>query len=213
MRVGAQIHPDSHCNRAIVIMMRASLLSLVLVGLLLPFRPAEAQAPFTVGVGYAANAPRQMAGATVHFIIPGLRGFGLYLDGKFDPGSDTRSGVLLQGVTHQDAETVFRDEWFRDDSRWTTFNAGLLYSVTPELRIYAGAGRVQRDAYTEYWDESMERGDRGFYWIEDPANSGAYVNFLGGAFLRMAPGLFAQMGLESRPRGFTVGGALSFPRY
>ncbi len=182
------------------------------LALLLPVRPVEAQAPLGFGAGYVINAPQQMAGVGVHLLIPGLYGFGLYLDAKFDPLSDTRDGVLLPGVTHHEAENVFFDEYFRDESRWQSFNAALLYSVTEELRLYAGAGLTHRDAFTEYWDETHQRGELGYYWIEDPANTGNRVNVLGGAFLRMGRGVYTQFGVESAPRGFTLGLTLSFPR-
>lgn len=194
-------------------MMRTAILCVVGLALLVPARALEAQdAPLAYGFGFVANGPRQFAGVSVHFLVPGLYGLGIYADAKFDPTSDTRDGVLLAGVTHTQATAEFGDQWFRDEQRWTTINVALLYAVTEELRVYLGGGPTFRDGFTEYHDEMMERGDRGFYWIEDPDHTETLVNVMGGAFFRIAPGLFVQFGLESQPRGYTVGLTLSLPR-
>jgi len=162
------------------------------------------------GIGIVANAPRQFTGVGVHFLLPGLYGLGLYVDAKFDPISETRDGVLLP-FTRAEAEAL-GDVWFRDEERWTTFNVALLYAVTDELRLYAGAGHSRREGFTRYWDEAGQRGEVGYYWIENPNRTDTQINLLGGAFFRIARGIFVQFGLESMPQGYTLGLTLSLPR-
>ena len=192
-------------------MMRNAILIVPGLAILFPAGPVEAQSPpMSYGIGIVANAPRQFTGLGVHFLLPGLRGFGLYLDAKFDPLSDTRDGVLL-AYTRAEAEAL-GDQWFGDEERWTTFNAALLYEVTDELRLYAGVGPSRQEGFTRYWDEVGERGELGYYWIENPDRTGTQINLLGGAFFRIARGFFVQFGLESQPQGYTLGLTLSLPR-
>ena len=175
---------------------------------------AEAQqAPLTFGFGYAANVPSQAVGFGAHVLFPLWGGTGLYADMKFDPSSPDREASFEPELTHEQA-AAFGDRWFQDQASWRTLNLGLIHRFTDELMVYAGAGYARRRAFSEYYDDRIppERGDRGYYWIEDPENHGDGVNFFGGAFLRVRAGLWVQFGAEAAPPGVTLGLSLSFPR-
>lgn len=170
--------------------------------------PAQAQrAPVTFGVGYAMNMPNQFLGLSGHVLLPLWGGTGLYFDMKMDTDPPDRSSDFMEAMTHEDAEAL-GDHWFQDGLSWRNVNVALLHRPTDELMLYGGLGYAQRTAFSEY----EERGEQGFYWIADPENDANTVNLLGGAFFRLGPGIWVQLGAESAPRGVTLGVTLSFPR-
>ncbi len=77
--------------------------------------------------------------------------------------------------------------------------------------IYAGAGVAVRTRYREYRDPEGERGFLGLLLVEAPDEQWTTVNGLGGGFLRMSRWLDFQFGLETAPRGFTVGASVRIP--
>lgn len=171
---------------------------------------ATGQASATrIGVGFAANAPRQMLGGAVHVTTSALAGFGLYLDYKVDPASPGRASSL-QEMTAQEAEDAYGDDVFRDGDSWRNINVALAFTVSTDFIIYAGAGRAERTWYVEYQDETGTRGKHGFYWTEDPTRSRTLVNALVGGFFGISERLSLHFGLESSPRGATVGASYLF---
>jgi hypothetical protein len=77
--------------------------------------------------------------------------------------------------------------------------------------LYAGVGYATRTRYREYRDPEGELGRLGFFTVEAPADEWNTLNPLFGGFLRISRWLDFQFGLETRPRGFTVGASLRLP--
>ncbi|MFW5947434.1 MAG: hypothetical protein ACOCUW_02975 [Gemmatimonadota bacterium] len=163
-----------------------------------------------LGIGYAANAPSVVVGATVWGIVPGLRGWGLYVDGKMDPDDPSSDPYFMAALTPSDIATQYPDdEEVTQEDRWQSFNAAVTRVLTDELIVYAGGGYSHRTTYRQYLDPDRNRGQFGLYWVEDPVTSGGEVNLLAGALLRISSRIRLQFGGETAPRGFTVGASLT----
>ena len=164
-----------------------------------------------VGVGYVANIPNTFLGFTALGMTPKLfGGAGVYADVKFttsSPGSDL---YYLSGISVQQAEATFGDQFFREQSDWLSINFALVYALGREFTVYGGAGYTRERRYREYFDDSQTRGQLGFYWISDSGASGNRVNVLGGAFFRLGQAVMLQTGVEAQPTGATVG-VMFFP--
>lgn len=167
--------------------------------------------PLRFGVGYVANAPEMMAGGAGYVILPVLGGVGLYVDAKFDLSSPEDEDNFDPGLTAQDVDDELGDEFIDNASSWRSFNAAVVRPLTPSLMMYAGAGYVQETAYREYHDDTGTRGLAGYYWVESPDEDATRVNVLIGMFLRLTPWVNAQFGVESAPRGATVGASITLP--
>lgn len=191
-----------------------------LLALLLPATALSAQGgrPRTglrmsphIGIGYVASVPTTPFGFSAFYITPRwLRGAGLYADVKFTTGSPGKSPYYLPGVTVQQAEVNFGDEPYDQQSDWMTLDAALAYAVTGEFVLYGGAGYSKETHYREFFDASQSRGNFGFYWVSDPAESGTRVNVLGGALLRFSPFLMFQLGVQSAPQSVNAGITVTF---
>ena len=203
---------ERNCARLVV--------SLVAGGLLLPGAALQAQrrgvpglrnAPH-FGIGYVGNIPDAIAGGAVLLTTPKLlRGAGLYADVKFTPTSPAGTEEYDPTITVDQAANQFADLLFLEESAWVAVDLALVYAVTGELGVYAGAGYSKERHYRQYYDESQNRGLLGFYWIPDPAESGNRVNFLGGVLLRAGRHVIFQAGLEAQPRGADVGVMITLP--
>jgi hypothetical protein len=164
------------------------------------------------GIGYVANAPDVLGGVGGYVVLPVLGGLGLYVDAKFDLDSPARDDTFISTLTDREAEEqVAGAEFVDDQDSWQSFNVALLRPVTPALMLYAGAGYATRTRYREYRDPAGELGRLGFFTVEAPADEWITMNPLFGGFLRISQWLDFQFGLETRPRGFTVGGSLRLP--
>jgi hypothetical protein len=163
------------------------------------------------GFGYAANAPQELVGGAVWGLVPGLGGWGLYVDAKMDPDDPSSDPYFDPDVTAAEVGTLYpQDEELTQEERWYSFNVALMKSVTTELILYAGGGYATRDVYRQYLDPQQNRGRLGFYWVADPAVSGGEVNVLAGALLRISERFRLQFGGETAPKGFTVGVSIMF---
>lgn len=165
----------------------------------------------TYGIGYVANAPDMLAGGAAYVILPVAGGLGLYVDAKFDTSDRSDDDAFDPTLTAQEVDDQIGDEFRADESSWTSFNAALMRPLTPAFTVYAGAGYARETVYYEYFDESRERGLAGIYWVEAPDQEATKVNFLAGMLLRMTPWISAQFGMETAPRGATVGISISYP--
>lgn len=166
-----------------------------------------------LGVGYVASIPEMFLGFTALGLTPGvLGGAGLLADVKFSSSSPSQETYYDPRITVARAENQFGDFLVQEESTWLAVDLALVYAVTPELALYAGAGYSKEQHYREYYDDSLTRGLAGFYWIPDPAASGNRVNALGGALLRAGRHVLFQVGVEARPRGADVGVMLTLPR-
>jgi hypothetical protein len=179
------------------------------VALLLTAGTAQAQdgsSPGLLGAGYVSNAPDLLVGATVWTVIPGLHGWGLYVDAKMDPEDPVRGGFLMNNLTAAEAEQQWpNDLEFISNSQWRAFNVAITRKLTDEMVVYLGAGYAEETVYVQYRDGQENRGILGWYWVEDPDRSRTGINFLAGGFLRIAKSVRIQFGGEARPMGFTVG--------
>ena len=165
-----------------------------------------------IGIGYVANIPDAFAGGALMFITPKvLGGAGLYADVKFSPSSPGRVAEYLPTITVDQAENVYGDRLFLQQSAWFTANLAVVYAVTRELALYAGAGYSREHHYREYFDNSETRGLDGFYWVHDPAASGNRINALGGVLLRAGRYVVFQSGVGARPAGVDAGVMFTLP--
>jgi hypothetical protein len=164
------------------------------------------------GIGYVANAPDVLGGVGGYVVLPVLGGMGLYVDAKFDVDSPARDDDFISTLTDREVEEqVAGVEFIADADSWQSFNFALVRPLTPSLTMYAGAGVARRLRFREYRDPEGEMGRLGFFIVEAPADEWTTVNALAGGFLRLGRWLDFQFGLETKPRGFTVGGALRLP--
>jgi hypothetical protein len=173
--------------------------------------PAQARAqPGMLGVGYVANAPDALVGGTVWGLVPGLGGWGLYVDGKLNPNDRSSDGSFLEGLTPADVEERYpNDRELHTEEEWLSFNLAVIRRITSELMLYAGGGYAYRDVYRRYLDPAQSRGQFGHYWIKDEGDSAGTINVMGGALLRASKRLRLQFGGESAPVGFTVGASIA----
>lgn len=166
----------------------------------------------TYGIGYVANAPDMLAGGAAYVILPVAGGLGLYVDAKFDTSDRADDEAFDPTLTAQEVNDQIPGVEFRaDESSWRSFNAALVRPLTEAFIVYAGAGYVRETVYYEYFDESRERGLAGIFWVEAPDQNATKVNFLAGMMLRMTPWINAQFGIETAPRGATVGISITYP--
>lgn len=190
-----------------VLVLTAAVSALILCG----GADAAAQWGPRVGIGYVVNAPNQYVGVAAHVLTGALGGLGLYVDGKITVPSARDKENFQAEWTAQHVDDNFGDVPFSTEEQHRSFNAALMRPVTPELIVYAGAGLTERSVYVEYFDEVRERGKSGFYWVEDTDQKATGLNVLGGAFFRIARNVALQFGVESEPRGLTIGASYSIP--
>ncbi|HXG95799.1 MAG TPA: hypothetical protein VNJ06_01660 [Gemmatimonadales bacterium] len=164
-----------------------------------------------VGIGYVANIPATFLGVSSFFVSPRiLGGMGLYADFKRTTRSPGKSPYYLPTVSVMDAEVTYGDRLYLEQSDWTTINTGLLYAVTKEFAFYGGLGYAREKHYRQYYDQSGTRGEFGYYWVADPAQSGTRVNAMGGGLIRLTRFALFQLGAEARPAGANVGLSVAF---
>jgi hypothetical protein len=182
--------------------------------LLLRAGAADAQGRHTVtlrsatvlGLGYVASVPTTPLGMTALVLTPKLfHGAGLIADVKVTRNSPSSGSDYLPTVTVQQAEVTYGDMLVHDQSDWTTVDLGGVYAITGDFAVYAGAGYSKETHYRQYFDQTESRGDFGFYWVSDPAQSGTRVNAMVGFFTRVQSWLYFQTGVESSPTAANVG--------
>jgi hypothetical protein len=191
-----------------------SLLAGSLMALALPGRGA-AQEPVLeshFGAGFVVLAPHQYIGFSAQALSLRMGGIGIYVDAKFDRTPPSKEPEFDPTITAEEAEDQFGDELFTEEDSWQSVNVAVLRPVIPELLLYLGAGYSSQEHYRQYIDETEERGLEGLYWAEDPSRSGNRLNLLGGAFFRISQSLLVQFGVETKPRGVTVGGVYTVSR-
>ena len=165
------------------------------------------------GIGYAANAPNLMAGGGAYVVTPYFGGIGVYLDAKFDVEDPSGELTFEKGLTAEDVVNEIEGaEFIRRESSYRSFNAALLKPLTPYLILYAGGGLVQRFRFHLYEAPESDLGVSGIFWVKAPAEDDTMGNFMLGVFMRVSSFLSTQVGIETEPRGFTVGVSLRPPR-
>lgn len=163
------------------------------------------------GVGYVANMPNQFAGVSAHFVSDFMGGLGLYVDAKFDVSSPEDEEGYIADLTAAEVEDQFADQLFHTEGSWRSVNVAIMRPLAPQFVVYAGAGVADGKQYHEYIDSEGNRGIEGFYWVRDEESSGTEVNLLGGAMFQLTRNVAFQVGIESQPRGFSVGASYLVP--
>jgi hypothetical protein len=182
--------------------------------------PALGQSPpqplggMQFGIGYVANAPEAMAGASGYVVLPWWRGVGLYVDAKLDVSGPTTERGYEPGVTA--AEIVggqYRNVLIKEESSWRSVNAGLLRPVTPFLALYGGAGVARKTLFKLYQvDRGSGLGEGGVVWAEDSGSQETRLNLMTGLIMRLTSRVSSHFGFETQPRGLSVGLSLRLPR-
>ena len=163
------------------------------------------------GVGYVANMPNQFAGVSAHYISGFMGGLGLYVDAKFDVESPEDEEGFVDNLTAAEVDEQFADQRFHSEGSWRSVNVAVMRPLAPQFVVYAGAGLADGKQYHEYIDVTGNRGIEGYYWVRDEEESGSEVNLLGGAMFQLTRNIAFQVGIESQPRGFSVGASYLVP--
>lgn len=164
-----------------------------------------------VGIGYVTNAPNIFTGASLYGVVDRLGGIGLYVDAKVTRSSPADEPDYVDSITYEEASATYSPQMVRDSAHaWVSLNAALLKTLTPELMLYLGGGYTDQETYRRFGVPESDLGEFGHFWVHDRAASGGRINILGGAFFRISRHVALQFGLESAPRGLTVGGSYSF---
>ncbi len=197
---------------------RAVLGAALFLGLVLAARPLSAQRIASgldrphFGLGYAANAPNLMAGGEAYVVTPYLGGLGLYVDAKFDVEAPSGEPEYISDMTAEDvANQISGAEFIRRESSYKSFNVAVLKAMSPYLILYAGGGVVRRTRYHFYEAVGTDYGVSGLFWVKAPSEDVTRPNAMLGIFMRMSTFLSAQVGIETEPRGFTVGASFRLP--
>jgi hypothetical protein len=156
-------------------------------------------------VGFSASPPQQMAGGAITATFAELRNLGLMADFRITTDSP-RNDIFLSGRSPDQADND-GDIFLRERSTWRTVGLSAVKGLTPEFAIYVGGGVTRKEVYLRYEDETRERAaPLGVYWVEDEDQSTDFANVVAGAFLRMGNRLAVQVGGQSAPRSFVLGG-------
>jgi hypothetical protein len=190
-------------------------LPLALFTLLLPGTALWAQPDLRnssyLGIGYVTSVPDIFVGVTALGLTPGLLGgAGLLADVKFTHDSPGRDAYFRDDISVEQAEITFADQLYRERSAWLSVDLAVVYAITGNFAVYAGGGYLKEEHYREYFDDSITRGNEGFYWVLDESASRSRANALGGALFRLMPYIVFQVGLETRP-GAIVGVTFTIP--
>lgn len=178
-------------------------------------RPLSAQVSidFSSGsallLGYTVKPPEQMFGAGAIFFPGGaLDGWGILVDGRY--ASNRPSSEELEPDRTPDEAFQEGDLFVNNRSSWNGFHLGLVRAVGPELALYAGGGLASETLYSQYTFERVqgELVEFGRYWLEREDDGRTEASFIVGAIYRMGSRLALQMGIQTAPRGFAVGGYL-----
>lgn len=196
-----------------VVLLMGLLCSIASVGMAQSEPESEArflERPF-VGLGYVANAPEQLAGVGIVATHPALRHWGGYVNFKWSPDSPKNRTNYDPTMTSHDVEEEYRDEFVSFDIVWSSISVAVARTIRPQLTVYAGAGYAHSEGFDQFFDENQDRGEQGYYWVTHPEDEETKVNFLVGMFLRAGSYFAFQFGLETAPKGFTVGGSFVLP--
>lgn len=164
-----------------------------------------------LSVGYVINAPDQLVGFSASTAGPMWSGWGLYADFKFSVANPDGEDNYVEDRTATEAEQLGDQRFGQPESAWNTVNVALVRAVAHEVALYAGGGYSQETVYREYFDDQQNRGEQGFYTVEDEREGGDVLNLMGGVLFRTSKHLIFQIGGETAPAGFTAGAAVAFP--
>lgn len=170
------------------------------------------------GVGYAGVVPDAILGAGV-FRMFGTRGLGVFADWKM-----TESGASGDPDYCPPQIAVCTEDWVlseRNDMRldvadeWLIFNAGLVYAVTRELALMAGAGLARHETFAEYFhdedDPELRITSSGAYFVDVEPQPGWGAQFVAGAMIRAGRRIAFRFGYETAPGGMSFGAYIVLP--
>lgn len=178
-------------------------------GQILAERPAGPQ----FGLGYVVSAPEEMAGGGAYVILPTMGGIGLYVDAKFDIENPKDRRGYDAGVTAEYVENVAGGDYVRKESSWWGVNAAIVRPLSPYLMVYGGGGVAHRTLFRLYDVVESGVGFGGEVWADDPRGEESRVNLMAGLLLRLSSLVSTHFGLETQPRGMTVGASLRLPAW
>lgn len=164
------------------------------------------------GIGFVANAPEEMAGGSAYVVFPAMGGIGLYVDAKFDTEDSSGQRGYVPDVTAADVESVYGGDFVQDEESWWSVDVALVRPLNPYLMVYGGAGLAHKAVFRQYsLDSDVEIGVGGIAWVEDPRGEEDRVNLMAGVIFRLSRWVSTQFGVESEPRGVTIGASLRLP--
>ncbi len=192
----------------------------VLLGLVVVVLPARGQVSAErltgprFGIGYVADAPEEMAGGSTYVIVPWAGGIGLLVDAKFDIENPSDLRGYDPNVTADYVENIVGGRYIRREGSWWSLDAAVVRPLSPYLMVYVGGGMAHRTLFRLYQvDTGTGVGVGGVVWAEDPRAEETRVNLMTGLLLRLSPWITTHFGIETQPRGFTVGASLRFPAW
>jgi hypothetical protein len=161
-----------------------------------------------LGFGYMGNAPHALLGAMAWVITPVAGGTGVFVDARMTHKDYEDDALFEPGVTSEQAQTDFGHFYIRSVESWRSARIGLVRPLSRDFALYGGVGYGDGTIYDEYLDDTGERGVAGSYRALNDVSSGGRVSLTGGAIFRFGEALAFQFGLDTAPRGFSVGASL-----
>lgn len=164
------------------------------------------------GLGFVGNAPDAIVGGSGYVVLPRGGGIGFYVDAKFDLESPSGERGYDPDVTVEEVEGVHGGDFVKSESSWRSFNAAIIRPVTPFLMVYGGGGAAFRTRYSLFnVSQTGGVGIGGLVWAEDPREEETRINLMAGMIMRLTSNVSTHFGLETQPRGLTVGASLRLP--
>lgn len=164
------------------------------------------------GLGYVANAPEAMAGASAYVVVPKWGGVGVYVDAKFDVSNPSDEMGYDPNVTSAQVRASPDAKFLQTEKSWMSFNLALVRPLTPSLMGYVGGGVAKARRYDLYAaPQDFPYGVSGVVWAHDAPSDATQANFMVGMLMRMTAHVTAHFGYETRPNGVTVGLSLRLP--
>jgi len=155
-------------------------------------------------LGYAVNIPSQYVGFTLGFTRP--KTWGLFLDFKMNTTSLEIAPYLYDDLTVEYVETHYTADTLKDNSSsWVSVNCGMTRPLNDHFCSYLGLGASFHKAYLQYREPYEGMGDKGYYWINDDANSTVNLNATGGIYYKLGRYFYLQLGGELNPLGLAAG--------
>jgi hypothetical protein len=156
--------------------------------------------------GFTVKPPQQVLGLGATWSPPALRGWGVLADVRFATDRPD-SNEIRRDWTRSDALGAGH-EFVRSQISWNSSSVALVRGITREMAVFAGAGLSRSSAYSQFLFDTEEGEvlEIEIYFIEEPERAEDRVNWVGGALYRMGSRLAVQVGIQSEPFGFVVGG-------
>ena len=213
--------PPTADHRGLLFVGAVSLAATLLPGILLGQSTPPPLTKPQFGIGYVANAPDAILGASAYVLVPEFGpisgGIGLYVDAKFDlkdPSDergfnpDVTTGDILNDPDRETADFV------KDESTWWSVNLAVVRPLTPFLMAYVGGGMARMRVYDLFNVALTDPvGVGGVVWAENPDKEETRVNFMVGVLLRLSSRISTQFGFETQPQGLSVGASLRLPKW